>query len=1117
MPLIQQQIDAQQGLNTTGFISGYRGSPLGGLDAALWSYKQPLEQAGVVFQPGVNEELAATAITGSQQLDLLDNAKYDGVYAMWYGKGPGVDRAMDAIKHGNYCGVHKNGGVLLAYGDDHPGKSSTLAHQSEQALAAQIVPSLYPAGVTEFIEYGLLGWGMSRYSGLWVGFKCVNETVEQTATIDIDLQQLKIQLPEAEPGPSFMPIAINVIEEERRVLEDRLPKVYEFTRANNIDKVTLGGKGKLGIVTAGKSWQDTQQALSLLGLTPAKAEALGISIYKVGCIWPLEPQGLTAFANQHEELLFIEEKKAFLESQASELLYNQPNRPAISGKKTPEGDSLLPSHGALYPLHAAKAIAARLQALQLADESMLESLQQFQQAILKGTNDPARLPYFCSGCPHNTSTKVPEGSIAMAGIGCHAMVGLFNPKTLLPLQMGGEGINWVGLAPFTETQHVFQNLGDGTYYHSGLLAIRAAVAAKVNITYKLLYNDATAMTGGQPMDGPLSVADISYQVLHEGVARCVIVSDHPEKFTSGIAPGVAVCHRDKLDQIQRELREVPGCTVIIYEQTCAAEKRRRRKRGTFPNPPKRLFINHNVCEGCGDCSAKSTCVSLLPRETALGRKRQIDQSSCNKDYSCQKGFCPSFVTVYDAEPKKPKAKDFAAELFDKLPQPATAALGDSTFNILITGIGGTGVVTVGAVLAMAAHLEGNASSVYDMTGLSQKNGSVYSNLKITTKQSQLHTQAIGQGEADLVLAFDIVAATRGDSVTSMSRHRTQMVGNSDVTPTVKLQFNPDDKVDAAGMIGMFTSELGQEAVHMVDATGIATALCGDSIATNMFLVGYALQLGKLPVSVAAIEQAIELNGVAVELNMQALRLGRLAASDPQTIKQLTANLQRNQQQAIPSSLADIITHRKTLLTNYQNAAYAQRYVDLVNQVAAAEQQLGTGSDSLATAVARYYAKLLAYKDEYEVARLHSDPEFYQELRATFGDNAKIAYNLAPPLLSRRDPVTEFGAWIKPAFGILAKFKCLRGTALDIFGYTQERKTERALITEYEELMATIIKRLDAGNYAIAIELASMPEYIRGYGHVKERHLETAKARQAELYEQFIHGVKQEVVKIQEPA
>ena len=1116
LALIRRQLDAKAGLDTRGFISGYRGSPMGMLDNTLWREKKRMEEAGVVFQPGVNEDLAATAVWGTQQLEFFPDPRVDGVYSMWYGKAPGVDRSADVMRHGNTFGTHKHGGVLLAVGDDHPGKSSTVVNQSEPLLAALDIPVLYPSDVQEIIEFGLLGWELSRYSGLWVGLKTVNETVEQTQTVNVNTSRYSVDLPDRGLDAdnvnirlsAFNPQALEVV-----VKRVRLPLVHKFVRANKIDKVKIGGGGGLGIVTSGKSYSDVIQALNLLGLDSAAAKDLGIAIYKVGCVWPLEPEGLRSFAQNRQELLFIEEKSAMLEPQAAQLFINQADRPRLVGKKDELGNTLLPDDVQLEPAAIADVIMARLTALGASQPGLCERHSALRQSLAENSlftnaapTGVMRTPYFCSGCPHNTSTRLPEDSMAMAGIGCHAMAMFKRSDTLPPTHMGGEGMNWAGAAAFSGTRHMFQNLGDGTYFHSGLMAIRAAVASGVNITYKILYNDAVAMTGGQPIDGPISVAEMVRQVSAEGVRQVVVVSDEPGKFRGGLPADVSVYPREELDLVQKQLREVIGATVLIYEQTCAAEKRRRRKRGTFPNPPKRMFINDAVCEGCGDCSVQSTCVSIQPKQTEFGTKRQIDQSSCNKDYSCAKGFCPSFVTVLDAEPKKPSGVALDGALFEQLPTPPIADVSRGNMGVMITGIGGTGVITVGAVMGMAAHLEGKACSIYDMTGLSQKNGSVYSHLRIADNPEDLAAQRIGAGEADLLLGFDLVAALAGDAAHTYSKGRTRFIGNSDVVPTSDFQFNRDLKVDEHQVESAIVARTGEENAYFVDATNLALKLCGDTIAANMFVVGYAAQLGLLPVSVAALERAIELNGTAVKFNLTALALGRLFAYSPETV---TALLPESGLPGAAQTLDGLIISREEHLRNYQDQAWADRYLAMVEKVRCAETAIDTASTDLTRAVAVNLAKLMSYKDEYEVARLYTDPAFKEKLDQQFEPGYTLKFNLAPPMISRINPATglpmkrEFnGQWMMAGFKVLARLKRLRGTPLDIFGRTAERKMERGLISDYEAMLQKILSGLSAEKLTSAVELAQLPDGIRGYAHVKEESLIEVGQRKTELMAAF---------------
>ena len=1114
LALVQHQVDRKAGLNTRGFISGYRGSPLGTLDSVLWRERRRLEEAGLVFRPGVNEDLAATAVWGTQQLDFFPDPLVDGVYALWYGKGPGVDRSADAMRHANHFGTHRHGGVLAVVGDDHPGKSSTVVNQSDPLFAALHMPVLYPSDVQEIIDFGLLGWQLSRYCGLWVGLKTVNETVEQTQTVSVNVDDFDVVLPETnlDAGSVHIKPVFNPQGMDTTVKRVRLPLVGRFVRANAIDKERICGKGGLGIVTSGKSYSDVLQALGLLGLDGSAAAALGISIYKVGCIWPLEPEGMKAFAKGRPELLFVEEKSPMLEPQAAQLLINAADRPRLTGKQDEHGNPLLASDVQLEPVAIANVILARLVALGVADEglrqrhsALVERVAADQQRCASTALGVPRIPYFCSGCPHNTSTRPPEGSLAMAGIGCHGMAGLRRADTLLPTHMGGEGINWSGAAAFSGTRHMFQNLGDGTYFHSGQMAIRAAVAAGVNITYKILYNDAVAMTGGQPVDGQISVAAIASQVLAEGARRVVVVSDQPDKFRGHLPGGVALHPREDLDAVQKQLRDVAGTTVLIYEQTCAAEKRRRRKRGAFPDPAKRMFIHDAVCEGCGDCSVQSTCVSIQPLETAFGTKRRIDQSSCNKDYSCAKGFCPSFVTVLGAAPKKPAGVSLDAGLFSDLPTPAKAALEHGNFGVMIAGIGGTGVITVGAVIGMAAHLEGRSCSIYDMTGLSQKNGAVYSHLRIAERQEDLAAQRIGVGEADLVLGFDLLASLSGDAGPTYSLGRTRVVGNSTIVPTIDFQFDRDMKIDEDKVKAGIATRAGADNAHFVNATYLAEKLLGDTIGANMFLVGYAAQRGLLPVSVPALEEAIGLNGTAVRFNLQAFALGRLYAHSPEAV---AARVPDTGGKPREQTLDELIESRVRHLSAYKDPAWAQRFLATVEKVRATESRVDAGSTALTRAVALNLSKLMSYKDEYEVARLYSDPGFKRKLDEAFEPGYSLRFNLAPPVVSLLTGSAgaprkrEFGAWMLTAFGMLARLKGLRGTALDVFGYTAERRMERRLIGEYEEMLARVLERLGGENLQAAVELAALPDAIRGFGHVKEAAVEQAEGRKAELMAAF---------------
>jgi len=1124
LPLLQRAVDQALGRNTAGFITGYRGSPLGMYDMELWGEAERLKASHIVFRPGVNEDLAATAVWGTQQAPLLPGAKYDGVFALWYGKGPGVDRSGDVFKHGNRQGASKFGGVLVCAGDDHPGKSSTVSHQSEQALAASHIPVLFPSSVQELLEYGMLGWALSRFSGLWVALKCTNETVEGTSTVDIDparFQYLQPEVPAPPAGLNTNPRPMVLREaDEMLVTRYRIPAAHAFARANHIDRTMIDGdRRRLGIVATGKGYADVQQALQALGIDNARAAALGLRLYKIGMIWPVEPQRLREFASGHEELLFVEEKAAFVEEQAAHILFNLPTaqRPRLTGKCDEKGQPLLPCDQQLQFAEVALVIAHRLERMGLLDAALAERvalLQSRQASVLDNPAGPAlRTPYFCSGCPHNTSTRIPEGSLALAGIGCHTMAGGMNRRTLMPTQMGGEGLNWTGIAPFTTMPHVFQNLGDGTYFHSGLLAVRGAVQSGVNITYKVLYNDAVAMTGGQPVEGSLSPVEICRQLLAERVRRVAIVSDDPDKFraaAAGVPAEVSIHHRDNLMAVQMQMRETPGVTAIIYEQTCAAEKRRRRKRGEFPDPPKRVLINAAVCEGCGDCSTQANCVSILPQDTEFGRKRAIDQSNCNKDYSCVKGFCPSFVTVHGGQLRKPQAAGVDLSVFAGLPAAPQPTPGPQGWNVLIAGIGGTGVVTVGSVLAMAAHLEGRRASVIDMTGLAQKNGAVWSHLRIADAAASPLTARVGLAEADLLLGCDLVTAAEKDSVFTLDRSRTRAVVNSWLQPTAQFQLDPNLRLDLEAELRPIRAGVAAERMHSLDATTLAQTLLGNSIGANFLLVGYALQAGGLPLSLAAVERAIEMNGQAVDFNKRALALGRLAAHDAAAIERLIEAAAPASLPRIPAAQTlDAVLHRRAeFLVDYQDQAYAERYTRLVQSVRDTERARAHGLGGLAEAVARSYFKLLAYKDEYEVARLHTSAEFLQHVERTFEGGYKLRFHLAPPLLSRPDPRTgevrkrEFGPWVLHVFRQLARLKSLRGTALDPFGRLADRRLERRLISEYEVLVTEILARLNSGNHAVAVELAALPEQVKGFGHVKLKHLEAVRQRETELLAQL---------------
>ncbi|WP_242165482.1 indolepyruvate ferredoxin oxidoreductase family protein [Lysobacter sp. M15] len=1179
LPLMQRLRDARDGLNTGGFISGYRGSPLGGFDLELWRAKKHLAEAGVKFQPGLNEDLGATMVWGTQQTNLFPGAKVDGVYAMWYGKGPGVDRCGDVFKHGNAAGTSRHGGVLALAADDHACRSSTLPHGSEGEFTSAMMPILNPAGVQDILDLGLVGWAMSRFTGRWVGFKTIAETVESSASVDVDPFALQIVTPEDFELP---PGGLNIrwpdppLDQEMRLHRYAVRAAQAFARANGIDRTVLDSpNARLGIVTTGKSYLDVLQALEVLGLDAHACAEIGIRVYKVGMTWPLEPVGIANFARGLEDILVVEEKHAFIESQMKEQFYNfdggrDGSRPSIVGKYDESGEWILPSTNELTPARIARVIAARLERFHRSEHitRQLAFLTAKEAELALPRAQFPRVPHYCSGCPHNTSTKVPEGSRAMAGIGCHYMVTWMDRDTDTFTQMGGEGVTWCGQAAFTETPHVFQNLGDGTYFHSGSLAVRQAVSAGVNITYKILYNDAVAMTGGQPVDGTLTVPQIAHQMRAEGVQDIVVLSDEIEKWSDpSIFPtGVAFHDRRELEDVQKRLREVKGVSILIFDQTCATEKRRRRKRGKMLDPAKRVFVNTLVCEGCGDCGVKSFCVSVLPKDTEFGRKREIDQSNCNKDYSCVEGFCPSFVTVHGGTPRKGK-KVSAADKLANLPMPTFKGDLSQPWNILITGVGGTGVVTIGALLGMAGHLEGRGSTVLDQTGLAQKGGAVTTHIRIAQSPEHIHAVRIAAGEADLVLGCDMVVVNDYWALSKVRAGRTSVVLNTYEAMPGTFTTRPDLQFPAAEIVSAVRAALGDadapaSSLHVVDATQLATALMGDAIAANLFMLGYAWQQGLVPLSLDAIMRAVELNAAAVEMNKTAFAWGRLAVVEPAAVAEAAGVIRNAPTRAeatprelpllpptpseghesglsprdadlraedelrhVPASAAgdvaflplddlrlsrsldELVSRRVAFLTDYQNAAYARRYADFVAKVRAAEHAAAPGATDLSEAVARYFFKLMAYKDEYEVARLYTSGEFRRRLEQQFDGDYKVHFHLAPPLLAKKNAKgelikREYGPWVFTAFRLLARLRGLRGTMLDVFGYTAERRGERQLIARYQATIEGLLDRLDGENVGLAAEIASIPEQIRGYGHVKEAHLHKARAREAQLLAQW---------------
>lgn len=1088
--LTQKARDKAAGLNTAGLVTGYRGSPLGAVDSQMSKVKKELDDHDVVFQPGLNEDLAATALWGSQQAELRGEGLFDGVFGLWYGKGPGVDRSGDVMKHANMAGSSTYGGVVMAMGDDHTGESSTVLHQSDFAMIDASIPILSPAGVQEIIDYGLYGWALSRFSGLWVGLKVMKDTVEATSVVDGNIDRVSFSSPPYVKPEGGLNIRLvdQPVDQEERLVDYKIEAARSFAKENNIDKcVWKGGQNpKIGFVAAGKNWLDLVHSLSLLGIDEKDSERLGITTYKVGQIWPLDTLSFESWADTLDLIVVVEEKRKILEGQIKEYLFdNSKGRRVYGGKK--QGVELFSSKFALDPVEIAEKIGYILEEEGCGSDKLLSNLYYVVNSRkAENTSEIAsRIPYFCSGCPHNSSTKIPEGSRAYAGIGCHYMAQWMDRDTLGYTHMGGEGANWIGEAPFSSTGHVFQNIGDGTYNHSGIQAIRAAVSSDVNVTYKILFNDAVAMTGGQGNDGGLDASRVVAELNAIGVKKVVVVYDEKEDVNFDLfKPSVETYERSELQNVQKKIRNEKGVSAIVYIQTCAAEKRRRRKRGKFPDPDKRVFINTDVCEGCGDCGVQSNCVSIIPVQTELGRKRAIDQSSCNKDFSCVKGFCPSFVTVEGA---KIKSKAFGEILLPELPDPVLPKI-HGTYNIIITGVGGTGVVTIGAVLAMAAHIDNKGAGMMEMAGLAQKGGAVHIHCRLADNPEDISAIRVATGEADAIIGGDLVVTSGSKTISLMKESRTQAIVNSHEIVTGEFTrdtdfFIPNDRLKLS-----LEARL-KDAVSFFDATDLAKLTLGDSIYSNMIIFGSAWQKGMIPLSYKSIKKAIELNGASTELNLKAFEVGRWAILFPIEAEKVY----KSRVTELPKNLQERIKFRETHLKEYQSDSLAKRYIDFVSRFS------GT---FLEDAVAEGYHKVLAYKDEYEVARLHTNT--ISKLREEFDGELKITYHLAPPVLSKlgndgRPIKKEYGYFMGNAFKVLRKMKFLRGTYFDAFGYSKERKMERALIDLYEQDLGALVNSNITNNDA-AISLARLPLQIRGFGYVKQQSYEVAMKTRLELLE-----------------
>ncbi len=1118
MCLLQSDLDKRNGLKTAGYISGYRGSPLGSIDQQFGIAKSILENSNIIFQPALNEDLAATAIWGTQQSELTGEGTKDGVFAIWYGKGPGVDRSGDVFRHANMAGSSKKGGVIALLGDDHAAESSTSCHQSEFALVDAMMPVLNPSNLEELVNFGLHGWSLSRYSGLWCGIKCVKDNIESTSSAYLPKNKFVTNIPQdfklPGQGLNIRP-RDNRFDQEKRLLRYKLNAAKAYVRENKIDKVVYDtNDAKFGIITTGKAYMDVLQALDDLNINKENINDFKLKVYKIGMSWPLEPIGIKKFVKDLSKVLIVEEKRSLIETQIKEILYNQKKPPLIIGKKDLNDNPLFPEDGTINSMEVAKIIGSHLLENKTINiKSYHEKLHKIETNVAKKINSLSseRTPYFCAGCPHNSSTVLPEGARGYAGIGCHWMVQFMDRNTEGFTHMGGEGANWIGESCFTNRNHVFQNIGDGTFNHSGIMSIRAAIASNVNITFKILYNDAVAMTGGQSHEGGMTSIEIAHQLQPMGIKKLVLVTEDILRHKKSLYPnGMEIFHRSKLQLIQKDLSKISGVTILIYDQTCATEKRRRRKRGLIVDPKEKIFINHEVCEGCGDCGIQSNCVAILPYDTELGRKRKIDQSSCNKDYSCINGFCPSFVTVEGGEIKKPKIVEFKNQIIS---DPKQIFNQDKVISIVLTGVGGSGVVTVGALIGMAAHIEGKGCGIIDMAGLAQKGGAVTSHIRIANTSDEIKAIRIGPGGADLLIGCDNLSSATSDLLKLINTDG-YIVANTNEMFTGDFTRNVDYSFPILEITKRLKSTISKEKITLLDSTKIANTLLGDAIASNLILLGVVWQLGLLPLSKSSIEKAIDLNGIAVKQSKLAFEYGRYFVEKKELVKSLL-NKNSVEEPKKLETFDEILKDRYKRLIEYQDKNYALDYYNFLDNVVKYDM---FKEKLFSKAVAKNLYKLMAIKDEYEVARLYTNGNFFHNLHQQFDGDFKIKLHLAPPLFSKFDKSLGrpkkiiFSQWIFTILSFLSKIKKIRGTYLDVFSYSKERKLEKSILEEYKKQINSLKNQINSMNYDVAVKIANLPDTIKGYGLIKEKNYFTAKDREVSLIKKLRNTPAQKKLK-----